>query len=397
MPLEYEGTISEHAACRNSCAMFDVSHLGTVRLSDGEAADRVQNTLTNDLGKIEPGRAQYTHLLNTDGGVLDDIIVWWHHSGVIDVMPNASNTASVRSTLGGDDITTQRAVIAVQGPAAKKVAAVVCPSFGTVGRFRVEEIVWNGAECTVAGTGYTGEAGLEISIPSGDAAKLWHALAEAGATPQGSVPVTHFASRRASRYTVKNSGPTLHRCRQAWAGLLRLTRSSLAKTHYWQRKLRDRHADWWASRQKVVVHRGQEIPSCATARRSATSHQGTFHRCFSTGLRWALSQPIWPSVMRLPSTFAARSAGTSRQVAIRVANLGERRATYAITSSMVRTSWCGLLRRSSLLGGWLLRRSGLLRRSSLLGGWLLRSRLFRWRRALCCALLRARGLLSRVR
>ena len=185
MPLEYGGTISEHLACRNSCAMFDVSHLGTVRLSDSGAADRVQNTLTNDLGKIEPGRAQYTHLLNTDGGVLDDIILWWHHSGVIDVMPNASNTASVRSALGGDDITTQRAVIAVQGPAAKKVAAVVCASFGTVGRFRVEEFVWNGAECTVAGTGYTGEAGLEISIPSGDAAKLWHALAEAGATPAG--------------------------------------------------------------------------------------------------------------------------------------------------------------------------------------------------------------------
>jgi aminomethyltransferase len=185
MPLEYEGTISEHLACRNSCAMFDVSHLGTVRLSDLEAADRVQNTLTNDLGKIEPGRAQYTHLLNTDGGVLDDIIVWWHHSGVIDVMPNASNTASVRSALGGDDITTQRAVIAIQGPAAKEIASLVCPSFGTVGRFRVEEIVWNGAECTVAGTGYTGEAGLEISIPSGDAAMLWHALAEAGATPAG--------------------------------------------------------------------------------------------------------------------------------------------------------------------------------------------------------------------
>ena len=185
MPLEYVGTISEHLACRTTCAMFDVSHLGTVRLSDSEAADRVHNTLTNDLGKIEPGRAQYTHLLNLDGGVLDDVIVWWHHSGVIDVMPNASNTESVRSALGGDDITTQRAVIAVQGPAAREIAALVCPSFGTVGHFRVEEIVWNGVECTVAGTGYTGERGLEISIPSSDAAKLWHALAEAGATPAG--------------------------------------------------------------------------------------------------------------------------------------------------------------------------------------------------------------------
>ncbi|MEC8502550.1 MAG: glycine cleavage T C-terminal barrel domain-containing protein, partial [Actinomycetota bacterium] len=111
--------------------------------------------------------------------------VWWHHSGVIDVMPNASNTGSVLNALGGDDITTQRAVIAVQGPGAKEIAALVCPSFGTVGRFRVEEIVWNGVECTVAGTGYTGEPGLEISIPAGDAAELWHALAEAGATSAG--------------------------------------------------------------------------------------------------------------------------------------------------------------------------------------------------------------------
>ena len=185
MPLEYEGTISEHLACRNTCAMFDVSHLGTVRLSDSQAADRVQNTLTNDLGKIEPGRAQYTHLLSVDGGVLDDIILWWHPSGVIDVMPNASNTESVQHALGGDDITKTRAVIAVQGPAAKETAAFVCPSFGTVDRFRVEEVLWHGVQCTVAGTGYTGEVGVEISIPSSQASELWHALAKAGATPAG--------------------------------------------------------------------------------------------------------------------------------------------------------------------------------------------------------------------
>ena len=164
--------------------------------------------------------------------MLDDVIVWWHHSGVIDVMPNASNTESVRSALGGDDITTQRVVIAVQGPAAREMAALVCPSFGTVGHFRVEEIVWNGVECTVAGTGYTGERGLEILIPSSDAAKLWHALAEAGATPADLVHETHFASRRASRHMAKNSGPTLPRCRPAWAGSLPLTRSSSGKTHH---------------------------------------------------------------------------------------------------------------------------------------------------------------------
>jgi aminomethyltransferase len=185
MPLEYSGTISEHLACRNSCAMFDVSHLGTVRLSESDAAHRVNTTLTNNIHKIEPGRAQYTHLLNNTGGVLDDIIVWWHHDGTIDVMPNASNTASVRDALGGEDITRDRAVIAVQGPEAKRVSSMVFPDFGEVGRFRVADLNWKGIPCTVAGTGYTGEPGIEISVAVDAAPSLWIALADAGATPSG--------------------------------------------------------------------------------------------------------------------------------------------------------------------------------------------------------------------
>ena len=66
-------------ACRRSAAVFDVSHLGTVRVEGPDAFERLQRALTNDLGKIAPGRAQYTHLLDeADGSVLDDIIVWWH-------------------------------------------------------------------------------------------------------------------------------------------------------------------------------------------------------------------------------------------------------------------------------------------------------------------------------
>jgi aminomethyltransferase len=77
MPLEYTGTIDEHMACRNSAAIFDVSHLGTVRVTGDDAFGLLQRTLSNDLGKIGPGRAQYTHLLDdTDGSVADDIIVW---------------------------------------------------------------------------------------------------------------------------------------------------------------------------------------------------------------------------------------------------------------------------------------------------------------------------------
>ncbi len=192
MPIAYPtGTIEEHLACRRSAAAFDVSHLGTVRISGPDAFDRLQRSFTNDLAKIEPGRAQYTHLLDPeDASVLDDIIVWWHPrtgsaADVFDVMPNASNTDRVRAAVGGTDITTDRAVIAVQGPRARDVVRSTFPAAGDVGRFRVAIAAWNGAECTVAGTGYTGEPGVEIAVPASVATALWEALVEAGAVPAG--------------------------------------------------------------------------------------------------------------------------------------------------------------------------------------------------------------------
>ena len=80
MPLEYpSGTIAEHLACRSDAVVFDVSHLGSVRVEGDTAYETLQQQLTNDLAKIGPGRAQYTHLLDPDdASVLDDIIVWWH-------------------------------------------------------------------------------------------------------------------------------------------------------------------------------------------------------------------------------------------------------------------------------------------------------------------------------
>jgi aminomethyltransferase len=187
MPVAYPtGTIEEHLACRRSVAMFDVSHLGSVRLDGADAFDRLQRTLTNDLARIGPGRAQYTHLLDEDASVLDDIIVWWHpDDGVFDVMPNASNTDDVVGALGGEDRTTSRAVIAVQGPDARERLTSVFPEAAGVGRFRVGRATWRGVECTVAGTGYTGEAGLEIAIPADAAPDLWRALLAADVVPAG--------------------------------------------------------------------------------------------------------------------------------------------------------------------------------------------------------------------
>jgi aminomethyltransferase len=185
MPLEYAGTIEEHLACRSAAVAFDVSHLGTVRVAGAGAFERLQSVLTNDLRKVSVGRAQYTHLLDDDGSVLDDIIVWWHGEDAFDVMPNASNTDRVLDAIGGEDVTAARAIIAVQGPTAQQLLAEVWPQAADVGRFRVAPCEWQGAACLVAGTGYTGERGVEIAVPIDAAESLWTALMETAIAPAG--------------------------------------------------------------------------------------------------------------------------------------------------------------------------------------------------------------------
>ena len=186
MPISYgEGTLAEHKACRTSAVVFDVSHLGTVRLSGASAFSSLQQTLTNDLARIQPGRAQYTHLLNEQGGVVDDIIVWWVSETRFDVMPNASNTTSARAALGGTDVTGERAVLAVQGPMARNLVASFSPEIAAIGRFAVAELVVDGTDVVVAGTGYTGEDGLEIAVPVAAAERFFEKILEAGVTPAG--------------------------------------------------------------------------------------------------------------------------------------------------------------------------------------------------------------------
>lgn len=196
MPLAYpSGTLEEHRVCRADAVAFDVSHLGTVRVEGADALETLQRTLTNDLSKIAPGRAQYTHLLDPEtASVVDDIIVWWIADDVFDVMPNASNTDGVRSALaagaaGADititDTTSERAIIAIQGPNAREKLATVVPEAASVGRFRVKSFTFQGVECIVAGTGYTGEDGVECAVPVAVAAPFWDLVTGAGITPAG--------------------------------------------------------------------------------------------------------------------------------------------------------------------------------------------------------------------
>ncbi len=187
MPLAYEaGTISEHQACRTRAVAFDVSHLGTVAVVGPGAFDLLQGALTNDLRRIQPGRAQYTHLLDeADASVLDDIIVWWVDDEIFHVMPNASNTARVVDAIGGTDITDERAIVAVQGPSARRLLAPVAPEASAVGRFAVTRFEWRGASVVAAGTGYTGEDGVECAVPVEAATEFWDAVIDAGVTPAG--------------------------------------------------------------------------------------------------------------------------------------------------------------------------------------------------------------------
>jgi len=198
MPIQYTGVLDEHRACRTGAVVFDVSHLGSVLVSGAGAFTALQWAFTNDLRRIRPGRAQYTHLLDpVDAHVVDDIIVWWVIDDRFLVMPNASNTDELVDALddarehadGGfeiNDITASRVVLAAQGPEARALLAPVFADAAAVPRFGVAAITYpGGAEGWAAGTGYTGEDGIELHVPAEAAGDVWRAVLEAGLTPAG--------------------------------------------------------------------------------------------------------------------------------------------------------------------------------------------------------------------
>jgi len=197
MPIQYTSVLDEHRACRADAAVFDVSHLGSVRVAGPGSLELLQWAFTNDLGRVAPGRAQYTHLLDpADAHVVDDIIVWWVGDDDFVVMPNASNTARIADALveaagrpewrvSMGDITHERAILAVQGPQARARIASAFPAAAAVPRFGVIAVEYDGAPGYAAGTGYTGEDGVELHVPVAAAPGVWDAVLAAGVTPAG--------------------------------------------------------------------------------------------------------------------------------------------------------------------------------------------------------------------
>lgn len=186
MPVQYEGIIDEHHAVRRSAGVFDVGHMAEFRVFGFGALDFLQRLLTNDLARIaELGQAQYTLMLNDDGHILDDLIIY--HTGDLEylIIANASNAekdfAWITSHAPGDleivDESGRTGLIALQGPEAIRVLSELAGAgWQPPARFTIAEATLDSVPVLVARTGYTGEDGAELVCRATDAPALWRAI-----------------------------------------------------------------------------------------------------------------------------------------------------------------------------------------------------------------------------
>jgi aminomethyltransferase len=207
MPVQYSGggVVAEHTATREAVGLFDVSHLGKVRITGPGAAALVDRCLTNDLSRIMPGKAQYTLCCAADGGVVDDLILYLVGPDEVFAVPNAANSAGVGRLLAEVappeiavvDEHEELVVLAVQGPASAAVLheAGVLPDLGAddpgeqLDYMSFVDVEWHDLPIRLCRTGYTGEHGYELIAPADGAEVLWDALAalvaEKGGRPAG--------------------------------------------------------------------------------------------------------------------------------------------------------------------------------------------------------------------
>jgi aminomethyltransferase len=196
MPINYGSQIAEHEAVRGSAGMFDVSHMTVVDVGGGDAKAFLRYLLANDVDKLKlAGKALYSCMLNPEGGVIDDLIVYYlrdnHYRVVInsatrekdlDWLERQSQDYSDLDIRNRDDV----AILAVQGPEARERARVLFESWQLqalerLSRFQAAEF----DDCFVARTGYTGEDGYEIILLAERAPEVWQQLLAAGVVPCG--------------------------------------------------------------------------------------------------------------------------------------------------------------------------------------------------------------------
>lgn len=195
MPLKYGSELAEHRAVRGAAGLFDLSHMGEIRVSGPDAAAFLNTALVGNLAAIAVGRAKYSLICNESGGIIDDLISYRLSDDEFLVVPNAGNASKVFAefevraagfdvTLTDETLTT--ALVAVQGPAS---AEILLGLVAETDRDAVRDMKYYsarharvlGTEALIARTGYTGEDGFEVYVPNDRAAALWRALLETGA------------------------------------------------------------------------------------------------------------------------------------------------------------------------------------------------------------------------
>ncbi|WP_414577620.1 glycine cleavage system aminomethyltransferase GcvT [Anabaena sp. CCY 9402-a] len=200
MPVQYSGISREHEAVRNNAGMFDISHMGKFTLQGKNLISQLQGLVPSDLSRLQPGQAQYTVLLNPQGGIIDDIIVYYQgedSTGTqqVFIIVNAATTTKDKAWLlqhldqnevKFQDLSPEKVLIAVQGPKAiKYLQPFVQEDLQPIKAFGHLQTTILGKPAFIARTGYTGEDGFEVLLDPDVGVELWRSLSNAGVTPCG--------------------------------------------------------------------------------------------------------------------------------------------------------------------------------------------------------------------
>lgn len=194
MPLKYSSEMEEHRAVRSTAGMFDLSHMGEVRVVGPDAATFLNIALVGNLAKIETGKAKYSLICTAEGGIIDDLITYRMGEEEFLVIPNAANREVVAAALEERaaefeveiwDESEGISLIAVQGPASAQIISSLVRAdeidlVENLSYYAHTTVTIGGQEILLARTGYTGEDGFELYLPNDKAGALWRALLEGG-------------------------------------------------------------------------------------------------------------------------------------------------------------------------------------------------------------------------
>lgn len=190
MPIQYKGIVEEHQVVRNACGVFDVSHMGEVLVSGPDAEAFVNNIFTNDVTDAPSGKCFYGMMLNPEGGVVDDLLVYCNDRNSFFLVINASNidkdVAWIRQSVGNFNVTIEHlsdslGELAIQGPDAEKVVeGVLGIPCAELGFYTFKKVEVEGETIIISRTGYTGEDGFEVYASHKLINEFWDKLIASG-------------------------------------------------------------------------------------------------------------------------------------------------------------------------------------------------------------------------